>query len=175
MKKLNLDEKCFEGDKEFLSENIPEVERLILKNPFSGRMIHLLRHQELYDKPVLNLAGKLEPPNCMGTAFWIAGVSKLDYPYQANDCELNPHMKVEEEDWEDHFRVHSERKIPGAFAFSYSVEIDSWHAGIYLGEIKSRDILFAQHGTHKMFGIETWGPVRFEYYIPATLKKNSDG
>ncbi len=172
MTKLHLDEKWLEGDKDTLIKNISKVERLILKNPFSERMVFLLGHQELATKRVPAVLGNESEPNCIGTLLWIAGLSKLDHPYHGYDSELEPHTKVEGDDWGDLFRVHPERKIPGALGVSYDYNGDC-HTGIYLGEVKSTEVLFAQHGLGKRFGIETsrcYSNLR--YYIPRTLRKN---
>ena len=174
MKTLELD--ILEHDTDALAHNWANILTLIERNPFSERMKFLLEHQDLFNKPVLNLAGELEPPNCHGTAFWVAGVSKLNYPYQANEDELNEHMKPEErgESDESRWRVcnpHIERRIPGAFSFSFDYNA-GWHSGIYLGKIENEHIFFAQHGTHRGFGPESLrcytNPT---YYIPRSLKK----
>jgi len=167
-----LELEFLEHDVNVLAYNWVDILALIGRNPFSERIKFLLEHQELSNRPVPNLAGELGVPECKGTAFWIAGVSKLDYPYQANDDELNQHMEQSgPKRWDDFFRVHNERRIPGAFCFSYSAQVDSWHAGIYLGEIGEEHVLFAQHGTGNKFGPES---LRYyshpDYYIPRSLK-----
>jgi len=155
-------------------ETYEEVRRLTINNPFGDRILYLLKNQKIAKEPVLNLHGKTSPPNCIGTALWVAGVSKLDYPYHAYEDELNEHM-IDEDDNRDELikalRSNPKNKILGAFCFSYSVEAD-WHAGIYLGRIKEQDFLFSQNGHGKPFVIGT--SLCFanpRYFIPRTLKK----
>ncbi len=167
----------FEGEPEFLEKHQSEIERLIIRNPFSERILHLLLNPQLASKPVLNRYKRESPPNCIGTAFWVAGVSKLDYPYHGYENELSPHMKLnippEERLLEAIFgNKHPENMIPGAFNFSYCVLSDGWHAGIYLGRVEDKEVLFAQHGHGRPFGIETEKCYASpKYFIPRTLNK----
>lgn len=149
---------------------------LVHANPFSERLIYLLNNQDLAAGKVVNLKGIVSEPNCIGTALFIAGVSELNYPYHGYSSELNPHMKepvIERSSMAriaNMFSSHLERRIPGAFAFSYSVEIDDWHAGVYLGEVDGVPILFAQHGHKGKFGPESLRNYSCPtYYIPLTL------
>lgn len=155
---------------------LDEIASMIDQNPFFERIRFLLANQDLAKKPVKNVAGEFSPPNCIGTAFFIAGVGPFDYPYHAYGNELSEHMEQQPGSgrWDDAFSGHPERKIPGAFIFSYSVESDDWHAGIYLGTVGDEHILFAQHGHGESFGpeLESRNYCSPSYYIPKTLLKN---
>ncbi len=74
-------------------------------------------------------------------------------------------------DWIAAFRRHIERRAPGAFIFSFSIESDGWHAGIYLGEIRGEHIAFAQHEHGGTFGPEVIYRCYADpdYYTPSTL------
>ena len=142
---------------EFLEPKWESVAELIKENPFSEKMIYLLNNQWLSEKKVKNRAGTFSNPNCIGTAFFIAGACKN--PYQAFENELSKHMKS-----------GMEGKIPGSFVFSYCYEMDNFHAGIYLGTIKDTDIMFSQQGYGCKFGPETEGNYASpEYYLPSSL------
>lgn len=164
------------SDLEMLGSIISDIEKLISQNPFSERITYLINHQELSQKPVRNLKGELKAPNCIGTAFWIARVSSLNYPYHAYENELDKHMR-DENDKRDTliktFYPNPNNKIPGAFIFSYGVEAEDWHAGIYLGSIGTKDISFAQHGVGGLFGPQSLAMnyANPQYYIPDTLSQ----
>jgi len=161
-------------DVEIIGAALGEIVSLIDKNPFSERIRFLLGNQNLAKKPVKNVVGEISPPNCLGTAFFIAGVSPFNYPYHGYDFELNPHMKQPgPRKWDDCFSFgHFDRRVPGAFVFSYSVENDGWHAGIYLGIVGDEHVLFAQHGHGESFGPESLiNYASPDYYIPKTLLK----
>jgi hypothetical protein len=164
-----------EGNDAAVMENIlEEIGLLIEQNPFCSRMSFLLANQKIAKKPVLNRQGELSAPNCIGTAFFVAGVGSLGYPYHAYEGELDTHMKTKVKvKWDDCFHDHPERRIPGSFIFSYSVENDGWHAGIYLGHVKEEHISFSQHGHGRKFGPEriSGNYCSPRYYIPATLPK----
>jgi hypothetical protein len=177
---MAIDEKTIRESLYYRDKDLGEIWReiagLIDGNPFSERMRFLLENQHLATTPVKNLKDVVSPPNCIGTAFFVAGVSELDYPYHGYDFELNPHMKQEDNSEHDMFRLfnrHLERRIPGAFAFSYCVDAD-WHAGVYLGVVGEEHVLFAQHGHKGKFGPESLrnydSPT---YYIPRTLRATS--
>lgn len=159
-----------------IGDMLKEIELLIERNPFSARMHYLLENQDLASKAVLNIRDRISPPNCIGTAFFIAGVGSLHYPYHAYSYELNLHMSSAGQTarWDDCFRKHIERRIPGAFIFSYSLEKDDWHAGIYLGEVDGEHLSFAQHGHSGKFGPETISRnyCNPDYYLPSTLPIN---
>lgn len=161
-------------DLEIIGSNWREVLALIERNPFSERIFYLLAHQEIASVAVVNTRGISSPPNCIGTALYIAGVSTLPYPYHAYSYELNPHMEQPgEKRWDDFFWPHEERRIPGGFVFSFCAEGDGWHAGIYLGQIGDEHILFAQHDHGGNFGVETLARnyASPDYYVPSTLLK----
>ena len=153
-----------------------ELKGLIAQNPFCERILFLLANPQLATTPVLNTKGRLSPPNCIGTAFFVAGVSSLPYPYHGYGFELYPHMRQPDQKWDDFFFPHPERRIPGAFVFSYCIEIEDWHAGIYLGETRQGHILFAQRGHAEEFALETLSGnySNPDYYIPTTLMKGSN-
>ncbi|MDD5165559.1 MAG: hypothetical protein PHG25_03455 [Candidatus Pacebacteria bacterium] len=163
------------GDElEIISSGWGELLTMIESNPFSERISHLLTHQEIGQIKVRNNHGELSAPNCLGTAFFVAGVGALQYPYHAYSDELDPHLvQPEKEKLIDLFRAHYERRVPGAFIFSYSVQQDGWHAGIYIGSIGEEHVAFAQHGHGGKFCFETIARnyVRPNYYIPSTLVK----
>ena len=163
-------------DKDLIGMEAERIVWLINQNPFAERIWDLLLNPEIAKKPVVNKKDQLSAPNCIGTAFFVAGVSSLGYPYHAYSFELNPHMEQPKPEKEDDslfalFRRHDERRIPGAFCFSYCVGNEDWHAGIYLGAIKDEQILFAQNGHGGNFCLQTLnrnysGP---DFYIPKTL------
>lgn len=157
---------------------VNEIGSLIEANPFFERIWTLLGDQSLATKPVRNKVGELSAPNCIGTAFFVAGVGAFNYPYHAYDFELAPHMKQPEEPSKslaDHFRIRRARMVPGAFCFAYHPGAESWHAGIYLGEVREENIVFAQHGHGGNFCPELVAKHYFnpDYYIPRTLLVSS--
>jgi len=164
-------ESILEHDLEALVPRLDGIAELISQNPFSERIKLLLANPGWATKPVKNMMGELSAPNCLGTAFFIAGVGKFNYPYHAYDNELDEHMKQPgPKRWDDIFLPHYERRIPGAFVFSCDFNAD-WHAGIYLGTIEDEHILFAQHGHGREFGPETLRNYSNpSYYIPRTLR-----
>jgi hypothetical protein len=161
-------------DMEILGGALEEILLLIDQNPFSERIKFLLLNQDIADKPVENIYGELSAPNCIGTALFIAGVGKFAYPYHAYEKELVKHRSYQPKsgDWEACFFGHIERRIAGAIAFSYCVVPRGCHAGIYLGKVRDRHVLFAQHNHKEKFGPESesrnhqFPP---SYYIPRTL------
>ena len=158
---------------ETLEPLLEDIGELIEQNPFSERIKYLLERPSLSRIPVLNLHDEMSPPNCLGTSFWIADVGKLDYPYHAYSYELDEHMGKTENSAKSLFNSNLERRISGAFCFSFDTRIEGWHSGIYLGTIGKEHILFGQHGHGKDFGLETeWVFVCPEYYIPRSLKKD---
>ncbi|MEI8248976.1 MAG: hypothetical protein WCG07_00560 [Candidatus Taylorbacteria bacterium] len=175
LEKKTLLQTVKEHDIEIIGGAWEEAMSLIEQNPFSERIGFLLNHQEIATTPVKNMENIISIPNCIGTAFFVAGVGTLAYPYRAYDFELNPHMvQAEGSKSIDMFRQHHERRIPGAFIFSYSAGQDDWHAGIYVGKIADEHISFAQHGHGGPFCLETVARnyCRPDYYIPSTLLKN---
>jgi hypothetical protein len=157
-------------DEKIIGHISGDVVAMIDQNPFSERIKFLLANQDLAKKPVKNVNGELSAPNCIGTAFFIAGVGPFGYPYYAYD-EIRQYL--EEPELRNYFSEHSERRVPGAFCFSYSTEIGDWHAGIYLGMVGDEHILFAQHGYGKSFGPESlWNYCVPTYYLPRTLLKS---
>ena len=158
-------------DEKVLRPILEGVALMIDQNPFSGRIWSLLTNARLATKPVLNTKGEIIPPNCLGTVFFVAGVGSFDYPYHAYDDELNQHLKQPgPKDWSDSFRIHLDRRIPGAFCFSCDGVNADWHAGIYLGLVGDEHVFFAQHGSGGIFCLEL---MRYypnsDYYIPRTL------
>jgi hypothetical protein len=154
-----------------LGEFWQELSQLICQNPFSERIQYLMLNQHLATTPVHNTKQKYSPPNCLGTALYVAQVSTLPYPYHAYDFELNEHMESQKSSDDIFFLLGSniEHRIPGAFVFSYCLEAD-WHAGIYLGQIHKEHICFSQHGHKGKFGPETLRNfANPEYYLPKTL------
>ena len=163
-----------ERDMESIGNAWKELSFLMEQNPFSEKMCFLLTHKEIAKVPVENKMGEISEPNCIGTAFFVADVSALKYPYHGYDFELDPHMiQPGEKSHDDMFHQHHERRIPGAFIFSYSVQSDGWHAGIYIGKIGEEHVAFAQHGHGGSFCLETVARnyCSPEYYIPSTLLK----
>ncbi len=149
-----------------------ELASMVENNPFRERICHLLTHQRIGQMEVKNNHNELSAPNCLGTAFYIAGVSALKYPYHAYADELDRHMaQPEERKLVNMFRTHHERRVPGAFIFSYSVQLDGWHAGIYIGSVGEERMAFAQDGHGGKFCLETIARnyCRPNYYTPATL------
>ena len=140
-------------------------------------MTTLIFNQHLGRNPVEDTMGNSVKPNCLGTAFFIAGVGKFDHPYCAYDRDLGEHIYLEGDEHNNpllrHFRQHLHRRIPGAFVFSYSC--DDWHAGIYLGQIEEEPVAFAQHGIGKGFGPEVIANnfVSPDYYLPRTLREKT--
>lgn len=170
-----LEQSIYVGDRGILDLMLPEAWELIATNPFAEKMFYLLAHQELGVTPVINRKNRNSAPNCIGTAFFIAGLSSLGYPYHGYSFELDLHMKINgrEPSWDDIMFKHYDRRIPGAFVFSYSVTQDGWHAGIYLGEANGRHLAFAQHGHGEKFGPEIIDR-NFsdpDYYYPSTLQR----
>jgi hypothetical protein len=154
-------------DLEIIGDNLDDILSLIDQNPFSERIWYLLKNENIAKIPVKNIVGEYSPPNCIGTAFFIAGVGELDYPYHGYGFELNDHISNQSNNF---FKQYLERRIQGAFAFSYSTKIDSWHAGIYLGKIKNEHVFFAQHGHAESFGPESLRNFSSIFYeIPKTL------
>ena len=163
-------------DKEWIGTEAERIVWLINQNPFAGRIWDLLLNPAIATKPVVNKQAELSAPNCIGTALFVAGVSDLGYPYHAYSYELNPHMEQpkaakDEDSLFALFRRHDERRIPGAFCFSYCVGSDDWHAGIYLGTVRDEQVLFAQNGRGGDFCVQT---ARRNYafpdfYVPKTL------
>lgn len=152
-----------------------EIMPLINQNPFSERIRFILGDLGLATRHVLNKHNELKPPNCLGSAFWIAGVSDLNYPYHAYDYELKEHMNKNfgPKYW-DSTELNLENAIPGAFVFSCAISLDGadWHSGIYLGQIKDRSIMFEQHCAGGSFGPESLQRyIRPRFYIPKTLRK----
>jgi hypothetical protein len=162
------------GEQLINSDLFEDIENLISKNPFAERINYLLLNQNLATNPVRNLRDEISAPNCIGTTFFIAGLSVLGYPYHAYENELSPHMKEENKrEIFDLFNPHLERKVPGAFAFSYSAEAEGWHTGIYLGEIKGMDLAFSQHGHGAKFGPESLRMYASpKFYLPKNLNIN---
>ncbi len=158
-----------EHDLEVIEGAWEEVLSLIEQNPFQERVSFLLAHQEISDIEVMDKRGIMQKPNCIGTALFIAGTSPFDHPHYGYSSEMNPHMEGQpgERGLIDMFRTFTERRISGAFVFSLShYRESSWHAGIYLGQIGSEHILFAQHGYGEKFGLET---LARNYYLPPSL------
>jgi hypothetical protein len=151
-----------------------ELLPLIGQNPFSKRMFFLLTHPEIAKVRVKNRKDEIRVPNCIGTAFFVAGVGTLKYPYHAYDFELDQHMvQPGEKKWDDVFFRHYEKRIPGAFIFSYSVQQDDWHAGIYVGKVGEEHLAFTQDGPGGNFCLQTIARnyCSPDYYIPSTLLK----
>lgn len=143
-----------------LGESSKQIEQLIEVHPFSERIKFLLNNPEIAKRPVKDIYGDLSEPNCLGTSFFVAGVSKFDYPYHAYENELGQFMK----------QPIYDNIFPGVFNFSYYAEVDSWHSGIYLGEVDYGKIFFAQHGHARDFLIESLHNYSSpRYYIPETL------
>ena len=151
-------------DAECIEDLFRHFALLIDQSPFSEKIWFLIINQHLSEKSVLNVKGETKPPNCLGTAFFVAGVSQIDYPYHAYDDELGPHMRQ---------RITGAEIPEGAFCFSPNYEPDGvdYHAGIYLGKIWGAHTLFAQHGKGCRFGVESLKAnfINPEYYLPGTL------
>jgi hypothetical protein len=162
-------------DLDVLEGALGEIQLLIENNPFGAKMCFLLTQQHLGQKPVSNNCGEVSAPNCIGTAFFIAGVGQKNHPFHGYSFELNPFMKREgkKRGAHDFLFTHHECRVPGAFIFSYCVRGDDWHAGIYLGEVNGEHIAFAQYGHGGMFGPQLISKhySRPDYYIPPTLPK----
>jgi hypothetical protein len=163
-------------DRDLIGKETERIVWLINQNPFAGRIWDLLLNPEIARKPVVNKKDLISTPNCIGTAFFVAGVSSLGYPYHAYSFELDPHMDHPRPEKDPDLRSttfcqHDERRIPGAFCFSYCVRNDDWHAGIYLGRVNDEHISFAQNGHGGDFCLQN---LRGNYacpnfYIPKTL------
>ncbi len=160
-------------DREMIGDAWDDVVALVESNPFSERMQFLFSHKDLAHKPVKNKVGRLSAPNCLGTAFFVAGVDVIGYPYHAYSFELNQHMKQPGENSDSCFLAydHVHRRVPGAFVFSPCIHGEDWHAGIYLGQVRGEHVAFAQHGHGGSFGVETLSKNYSypDYYIPSTL------
>jgi hypothetical protein len=161
-------------EKEDLEKIECEILDLINQNPFVNNIYFLLKNPDLRKIPVLNKEGNRLPPNCLGTTFFIAGVSSLGYPYCAREDELSTHRKPEPEKkgpWRTMDTPNIHNKIPGALVYSYDYDYD-WHAAIYLGQVDKKDIFFSQHGKEEHFGPESRkcfaNPT---FYIPLSLNR----
>jgi hypothetical protein len=161
-------------DIKLLGEHLEAVALLIDQNPFADKIRYLIANQEIRHKAVINKLGKLSPPNCIGTAFFIAGVSEFGCPYHAYGYELDPHFNPtgKEITWMDYHCDSKKGKQPGAFIFSCARDTDdSWHAGIYLGQVNGDHVAFSQHGHGGKFGPELVKK-NYEspyYYVPRAL------
>ena len=142
-------------DEEFILPRIKQVVKLLKNNPFFERINFLLRNREIATRKVKNVFGEISCPNCIGTAFFVAGVGKFDYPYYAhrfefdtgtgyNDC--NEHIPI---------KMNISKRVPGAFVASYCSLIDGWHIGIYIGKVNEYSVAFSQQGHGGAFGVET--------------------
>ncbi len=165
---------------EFFKGKEGRVIELIEYNPFVNNIHFLLNNPELARIPVLNKHGERRNPNCIGTAFFIAGISSLGYPYHAYDNELGGHRVKDdpnrsyEDKLKDTLSRNIHNKIPGAFVYSL---MDSYHVSIYLGAIEDMDIFFSQFGSigsKRMFGTQTercFGNPMF--YLPTSLSRST--
>ncbi|MES2059513.1 MAG: hypothetical protein V4438_00615 [Patescibacteria group bacterium] len=165
-----------------LAQHLFEIIFLIECNPFAERMAYLLCNQEIGTTPILNKHGHNSAPNCIGTAFYVAGVE--NHPYHAHHNELDQHWQRRERqpgesDLDAMFRYcfHSnlERNAPGAFIFSCARDSNDYHAGIYLGLVDKQPIAFAQHGHGGKFGVEmVWRNYESpSYHLPRTLREDA--
>jgi hypothetical protein len=168
-----VEEAILPHDAEVIGKEVEAIVRLINQNPFSERIWELLLNPEVAVRKVKNKRDRLSEPNCIGTAFYVAGVSDLGYPYHAYDYELDEHMRDPGSEEEDSplFRRFDKGRIPGAFCFSYCVSGDDWHAGIYLGALNDRHVLFAQNGRGCKFCVQTLARnyASPNFYVPRTL------
>jgi hypothetical protein len=157
-----------------LSSYCEQICKLVLSNPFSDRMSHLLKNPRIAGISVLNLQEEMLPPNCVGTALYTAHESKLSYPYYGYIVEFDElarkQKSIEKRGiWPTFCYRNDGRKIPGAVVVNY-FENDC-HAGIYLGEVFNNSVFFAQAGSAGKFEIE--GASHFSdavYYLPRVLK-----
>ncbi|MFA7252430.1 MAG: hypothetical protein WC027_01075 [Candidatus Paceibacterota bacterium] len=174
--KVVVEDAILPHDKDLILSVVESIVELINQNPFTSRIWFLLLNPEIAQKPVINKKSELKPPNCIGTALFVAGLDQIGYPYHAYDDELGDHTgEFDPENLQGRlfssYRRYPERMIPGAFCFSYSEDADC-HAGIYLGQVKGEHILFAQHGAGGVFCVETLSGnyTSPDFYIPATLQ-----
>ncbi len=141
-----------------------EISAMIDVNPFSERIRFLLKNERLVYLPVECKPGHLCHPNCIGTTLFIAGLGKFDYPYFGYNDELDEHLKRPTLDLNN--------LIPGVFCFSWSNDIEDWHAGIYLGTLMGEQVMFAKHGYAGSFGPE-FSSLNYDnpkYYLPRNLE-----
>ena len=154
-------------DAEIIKPRISEIVAFIDDSPFSKRIKFLLDNQQIGEKLVKDKDGKLSPPNCLGTAFYVAGLGLFKHPYHAREDELWEHLNQPKR--MGYVWPYRENMIPGAFIFSKG-EGGGWHGGIYLGAIGKEDIFFAQHCHGGPFGSETLRCYEYPaYYLPKTI------
>lgn len=158
-----------EGDAEVFKDHLEEIRDLIEANPFYEKMKYLLENRKLAYEEVRNIHGEMRTPNCIGTALWINGKSKLDYPYHGYEEDLAEILGWNELNnayWKKEFS--EAQTLPGALVISCYDE--DWHAGIYLGKIANKHITFCKQGC----GYSPFGPASFRYYarpVAYPLKK----
>ncbi len=143
-------------DEHIIIPHLNEVREMLLNHPWGERMLFLLGRQDLAKTKVHRIVDgevNFRPPNCVGTALYVAGVGELPTPYHGYSFDLDPHVGIE---------YLGPLKHP-LLVLSVNFESSGWHAGVFLGSIGYEAIAFAQQGAGKPFGVET---VRRNYVVP---------
>lgn len=147
------------ADTKILKNYLLEIRDLIEINPFYEKIRYLLENRGLEHKKVKNVHDEMRTPNCIGTALWIAGKTKLEYPYHGyEDCleRVFGWDEIHNGYWRSKFS--EEHAVPGAVVLScYN---DDWHAGIYLGKVNENHVTFCKQGCD----YASFGPASFRYY-----------
>jgi hypothetical protein len=142
-------------DESLLIPRLTEVKELAKKSKYFPRINYLLYNKDLsferfphmHSKDMRRECDRLKEPNCLGTLFYVTGVSKFNHPYHGWDDELkkfvNPELKTKTE--------------ADSFCFSGVVGYEEydWHGGLCIGKIEGIPIMFAQHGAASYFGFES--------------------
>lgn len=144
--------------------NPSDIELLVSQNPFAEKIKFLINNMHLAKVPVADMFGELRPPNCIGTALFIAGVGRFEHPYHGYDTDLSETLK--------HPRLSV--AVPGSLCLFYSRKADDWHVGVYLGIYDDQHTLFAQQGPGGDFALESLlgNYASPAFYLPRTLLKS---
>lgn len=182
----NLSEKdrsCWHPHPNLLESHLSEIEELILRNPFSGRMEYLLRNPQLIEEEVPDSEGDLQTPNCAGVCAYVAGaIDQLRFVSFDQLASINLNFVPPRDDFTIYnnfpnfnplFISFSER-LPGAISlrprFGYDDADGDFHTGVFLGSIGDLDLFFSKIDFHS-FGVESGVELRKGYYLlPSQLK-----
>jgi hypothetical protein len=184
MKNLITPEHLTYGDSRYLEAHLEEIWQLVEINPFSERILHLLKNPQLAKTLVPDGSGNLQLPNCGGTSLFIVGI--IEFPRYASYQEvfaIDPilpsiiregmsTLEIIREQDRVLFGSGFEKRIPGAIRLNVRDSDTDYHAGVYLGRVESFDVVFTKHGQKGGFGPEIEeSSLTGRYHLPKTLER----
>jgi len=160
-----------------LEPHLSEIEELILKNPFSGRIEYLLRNPKLIGEEVPDSEGDLQAPNCAGVCAYVVGaIDKLRFVSFDQLASINLDSVPPRDDFTiysnspnfNHIFIPISQRVPGTVSlrprFGYDDSEWDFHAGVFLGSIGNLDLFFSKIRPYS-FGIESGVELRNGYYL----------